>query len=79
MVKVRMLTTSAGPDGSAQPGQIVLVSPVAADVLIAAGYAEAVAPEKTEPKPAPEAAALEAPPEKATQPAPKKRAARSKK
>lgn len=57
-MKVRMLTTMAGPSGAAQPGQIVDLPPVQAQALIAGRFAEAI--ESTPPAPV-ETATLEAP------------------
>lgn len=41
-MKVKMLTTSAGPDGVRVPGQVVEVDKDEAKTLIEGGYAEAV-------------------------------------
>ncbi len=42
MTKVVMVTTSAGPDGTAQAGDVVDVSKAAAKELVEGGFARAV-------------------------------------
>ncbi len=67
-MRIRMLTTIAGPTLAASAGQEIEVDAETATALLDGGFAEALKAEA-------ETAAVEAP-EKTTAPAPKRRAAR---
>ncbi len=68
-MRIRMLTTIAGPTLAASAGQEIEVDVETATALLDGGFAEALKAEA-------ETAAVEAAPEKTTAPAPKRRAAR---
>lgn len=69
-MRIRMLTTAAGPEGVRLVGQVVAVADDEANALIEGGYAEAV---ETPPRPsAPETTAFE-PRKNAAMPRPTKR------
>jgi hypothetical protein len=73
-VKVRMLTTMAGPDGVTLAGNVVTLVDEFAMALIGGGYAELLEPEETAPETAElETAALAADVETAVTPAPRPR------
>lgn len=80
-MRIKMITTAAGPDFSAKPGEVLTVSNERGAAWVALGYAIAMDPPAPEPAPAApviETAAMEAP-EKAVQPEPVKKKAAGKK
>jgi hypothetical protein len=71
-MKVKMITTMAGPDGGANPGQIIEVDEGKGKALVAGGFGAEVCPGTTAQPAAPEAAIV-APQENAALPSPKGR------
>lgn len=67
-MKIRMITRAAGPELSAEPGQVVDVAEIVGQALVEAGFATLVGDKSQRV----EAAAVEAP-ERAVKPAARKR------
>lgn len=67
-MKVKLRTTMAGPGGVVLAGQVTNLDPDRAKILIDAGYAEPIGPQRRQ---APETATAE-PPEAAVMPAPER-------